>query len=67
MYLLVAQESLDNSFNQLVDTLSMVIENHAPLQTTARKQKHITVLQKPWLTKSLLISIKNKQKCKSFF
>jgi len=60
MYLPITQESLNNSFNQLVETLSNVIENNAPLQTTSRRQKRI--LQKPCLTKVFLISIKNKQK-----
>jgi len=60
MYLSVTQESLDNSFNQLVETLSNVIENNAPLQTASRRQKRI--LPKQWLTKGFLISIKNKQK-----
>ena len=56
----VTPEALDNSFNQLVECRHNVIEKHAPLQKVSRRQKRI--LQKPWLTKGLLISIKNKQK-----
>ena len=43
-----------------MQTISSVIEKHAPFQTMSRKQKRIQ--QKPWLTKGLLVSIKNKQK-----
>ena len=62
----VTRESLDDSFSKLVQTLSKVIEKHAPLQKASRKQKRI--MQKPWLTKGLLTSIKNKQKLhKNFY
>jgi len=37
IYLPVTQESLDNSFNQLVEIISNVIENHALLQTASRR------------------------------
>ena len=61
----VTRESLDDSFSKLVQTLSKVIEKHAPLQKASRKQKRI--MQKPWLTKGLLTSIKNKQKLHKYF
>ena len=41
-------------------TISNVIERHAPLQVALRRQKRVQ--QKPWLTKGLLVTIKNKQK-----
>jgi len=53
-------ELLDQNFTKLVECISEVIEKHAPLQRASRKQKRIQ--QNPWLTKGLLISIKNKQK-----
>ena len=55
----VTPEILDNSFNKLVDCITRVIDKHAPLQKASRSQKRI--LQKPWLTKGLLTSIKTKQ------
>ena len=46
--------------------MSEVTEKHALLQTASRKQKRMQ--NKPWLTKGLLVSIKNKQiLCKKFF
>ena len=58
--------SLDFYFNNLITTISKVIEKHAPLHTASRKQKRVQ--SKPWLTKGLLTSIKNKQLLyKNFF
>ena len=54
----VTPEIFDNSFNKLVDCITRVIDKHAPLQKASRSQKRI--LQKPWLTKGLLTSIKKK-------
>jgi len=56
----ISRQNFDNYFNKLVTAISQVVETHAPLQTASRKEKRI--LQKPWLTKALLTSIKNKQK-----
>ena len=55
----LSHSSLDQHFNHLVSAMSEVIEKHAPLQTASRKQKRMQ--NKPWLTKGLLVSIKNKQ------
>ena len=44
----------------MVNSFSQIINNHAPLQTLSRKKKRLQ--QKPWITKGLLTSIKNKQK-----
>ena len=58
--------SLDQNFRQLVTAIPEVIEKHAPLQTASRKRKRMQ--HKPWLTKGLFISIKNKQTLyKKFF
>ena len=59
MQLPLSHSSLDQHFNHLVSAMSEVIEKHAPLQTASRKQKRMQ--NKPWLTKGLLVSIKNKQ------
>ena len=58
MHLPLSHSSLDQHFNHLVSAMSEVIEKHAPLQTASRKQKRMQ--NKPWLTKGLLVSIKNK-------
>ena len=60
MYSNISHENFDTHFNLFMQAISSVIEKHAPLQTMSRKQKRIQ--QKPWLTKGLLASIKNKQK-----
>ena len=62
----LTSSSLDFYFNNLITTISEVIEKHAPLHTASRKQKRIQ--SKPWLTKGLPTSIKNKQLLyKNFF
>ena len=59
-------QSLNDNFNRLNKTISDVIETHAPLQTASRRQKRLQ--KRPWITKGILISIKNKQKLyKTFF
>ena len=59
-------QSLNDNFNRLSKTISDVIETHAPLQTASRRQKRLQ--ERPWITKGILISIKNKQKLyKTFF
>ena len=53
-------------FNNLVIGINKVIGKHAPLQKVSRKLSRIR--QKLWMTKGLLISIKNKQKLyRNFF
>ena len=59
MHLPLSHSSLDQLFNHLVSAMSEAIEKHAHLQTASRKQKRMQ--NKPWLTKGLLVSIKNKQ------
>ena len=56
----ITHQNFNNHFNKLLTVISEVIERHAPLQAASRKQKRLQ--QKPWLTKGLLVSIKNKQK-----
>ena len=56
----MSESVFDEHFNELMNALSKIINKHAPIQKASRKQRRF--LQKPWLTKGLLISIKNKQK-----
>ena len=56
----ISASNFDFHFNNLVIGINKVIEKHAPLQKVSRKLSQIR--QKPWMTKGLLISIKNKQK-----
>ena len=56
----VTSYNFDHQFNKLISAITNVIDKHAPIQTASRRQKRI--LRNPWLTKRLLISIKNKQK-----
>ena len=59
-------QSLNDNFSRLIKTISDVIETHAPLQTASRRQKRLQ--KRRWITKGILISIKNKQKLyKTFF
>ena len=61
-----SQNKLDESFTRLVEIISKVIDKHAPLISVSRKQKRWQ--KKPWLTKGLIISIKNKQRLyKTYF
>ena len=55
----VNSQSLENSFEKLVNSITQVIEKHAPLQTASRRQKRIQ--KKSRLNKDLLKMIKLKQ------
>ena len=61
MHLPLSHSLLDQHFNHMVSAMSEVIEKNTPLQTASRKQKRMQ--NKPWVTKGLLVSIKNKQYC----
>ena len=47
-------------FNDLMNAIIAIIDEHAPMQKISRKQKRIKL--NPWLTEGLLSSIKHKQK-----
>ena len=55
----ITPQLLENSFKQLVYLVTAIIEKHAPLETTSRKQKRI--YKKPWINSELLKMIKRKQ------
>ena len=62
----ITPKDLEDSFAKLAKNISEVIDHHAPVLTPSRKQKRWQT--KPWLTKGLIISIKNKQRLyKTFF
>ena len=50
----------DHVFQEFVFTVKSIIDKHAPLKLTTRKQCRLS--KKPWITKGLLISIRKKQK-----
>ena len=56
----LTHQQIDKYFDSLVKNISKVIDIHAPVITASRKQRRLQ--QNPWLTKGLLISIKNRQK-----
>ena len=55
----VTPQLVENSFKQLLNLITEIIEKHAPLQTASRKQKCIH--KKPWINSKLLKMIKLKQ------
>ena len=56
----LSPNAFNDHFTQLISTISAVIDKHAPLQKTSRRQKRIQ--RNPWSTKGILTSIKQKQK-----
>ena len=56
----VTENNFNNKFEKFYSILKLTIENHAPLKILSRKQQRLKT--KPRITKSLLISIKKKQK-----
>ena len=59
------ENQLDLLFTNFITDLKATIDKHAPLQKISRKKRKF--LSKPWITKSLLVSIKNKQKMHKTF
>ena len=55
---LLNHTSVDDHFENFYDSFKSVVDAFAPLRKATRKEKQIHV--KPWLTKGLLKSIKNK-------
>ena len=52
-------DNVNNSFNRFVNLLRSIIENHAPLKRLFRRQQKLR--SKPWLTKGIHISIRNRR------
>ena len=56
----VTENDFNNKFEKFYSIIILTIEKNAPLKKLCRKQQRLK--NKPWITKSLLISIKKKQK-----
>ena len=56
----VTENDFNNKFEKFYSIIKLTIENHAPLKKLSKKQQRLK--NKPWITKSLLISIKKKTK-----
>ena len=62
----LSNENFNELFNNFVHIISHSIDTHAPLRAISRRMRKL--LQKPWITKGLLTSIKKKrQMFKSHF
>ena len=51
---------VNQSMNSIIETLKEITNKHAPLKKTSNSKQRL--LQKPWISKCLLISIKKRQK-----
>ena len=56
----ITKSNFNHLFNHFTDTFKRIIDKHAPFSAISRKNKKLR--NKPWITKGLLISIRNKQK-----
>ena len=56
----VGIDNFDATFDQFLHIIKTKIDQHAPLKKYSRKQRRLK--EKPWITKAILKSIKNKQK-----
>ena len=56
---LLNNDNFDNTFNNFISIISSTIDKHAPLKPLSRKQQKLQ--NKPWITKGILNSIKNKR------
>ena len=56
----LTENNVNDIFNEFYSLLTSTINIYAPLKKLSRKQKRL--INKPWITKGLLISIKKKQK-----
>ena len=53
-------DNFNNVFDYFVNTYKRIVDQHAPLKCLSRKKQRLH--NKPWITKGILISIRNKQK-----
>ena len=51
---------VDKLFSNFIKLVSMNINKHAPLTKASRKKRKL--MNKPWITKGILVSIRRKQK-----
>ena len=57
----LSNKNFNELFNSFVHIISHFIDTHAPLRPILRRMRKL--LQKPWITKGLLTSIKKKSRC----
>ena len=57
---LTSENNVNSVLEQFISSFKCVVDKHAPIKRASRKKDKL--FKKPWLTKGLLISIKNKQK-----
>ena len=57
---ILSNENFNKLFNNFVLIISRSIDTHAPLRPILRRMRKL--LQKPWITKGLLTSIKKKRR-----
>ena len=53
------RNNCDENFDLFIETFLQVINKHAPLTKLLRKKRRLN--SKPWITKGVLTSIRNKQ------
>ena len=51
---------VDKLFSNFIELVSAAINTHAPLTKASRKKRKL--MNKPWITKGILVSIRRKQK-----
>ena len=54
------ENNVNSALEQFISLFKSVVDKHAPVKRAFRKK--LKLLRKPWITKGILISIKNKQK-----
>ena len=57
---LLTTENFDSLFENFISNFKTVIDKHAPMKKLSQKQTKL--LSKPWITKEISVSIRNKQK-----
>ena len=53
-------EDVNKSMNNIVEKLRLITDKHLPLRKASKQKKKR--LEKPWISKAILISIKKKQR-----
>ena len=56
----INKENYNEKFEELINIIQKVINHHAPLVKLSRKQ--VRLYNRPWITRGILVSIKNKQR-----
>ena len=58
--ILNAEKNLNEKVQEAINTLNKIVDKHAPIKLASQSKQR--QLNKPWLTKSILKSVKRKQK-----